>query len=353
MATVLRTSGASKQIIDELGKKNVKIESITELSTLLKEKKALLVVEQGQSEKDKLDLEQQFSIALNNRKIKYDHTVKRYEAFVTQRKRMYSEQIAALDMQERKLHKGKLLQRLFQAFKIVQIKLQSQKIHNKQQNFFRQSKNKFKALEKAHTEKNKRLNEKKDAFHAGIEKKIADLKEQILAIETTLKSGTYFGAVAELKMIDCLARLPDQYYVINDVNLRLDTSMRFDDEWLKSAQIDHLVVGPAGIFVIEVKNWSHKFSKDGDYFNPYQQIKRHNYVCYILISRFIDITVRSIIAYTGHIPQKPDNSYTKVLPIEKVNGYITWFKETKLSSDDVRKIVEYIKDEIENTSLFE
>jgi Nuclease-related domain len=82
----------------------------------------------------------------------------------------------------------------------------------------------------------------------------------------------FAGAVAELELIELLRKLPENFYIINDVKLSLRKGMKFDGEWLQSAQIDHLVISPAGIFVIEAKNWSKEFIKSGDYFNPYQQV---------------------------------------------------------------------------------
>lgn len=148
-------------------------------------------------------------------------------------------------------------------------------------------------------------------------------------------------------MIELLKKLPETYYVINDVTLELDKSVFFDGDWLSSAQIDHLVVGPAGAFVVEVKNWSKKFTSDGDFFDPYKQVKRHNYVCYTLLRKQFEVKVRNIIAYAGHIPEKPDDSFVKVLSLEQVNGYILWFKNVKHDAETVQRIVHLIEKEID------
>ncbi|RPH59956.1 MAG: NERD domain-containing protein [Chloroflexi bacterium] len=144
-----------------------------------------------------------------------------------------------------------------------------------------------------------------------------------------------------------MSKLSDNFYVINDVKLKLDKSVFFDNAWLSSAQIDHLVISPAGVFVIEVKNWSKKFTDEGNFYSPYQQVKRHNYVCYTLLNRTMKTTVRSIVAYSGHIPDKPNSSYAKVLPLEQVNGYILWFKDVNLDAVAMQKIAQIIEREIE------
>jgi hypothetical protein len=54
------------------------------------------------------------------------------------------------------------------------------------------------------------------------------------------------------------ATLDNSHYIFNDITLR---------QGLKSAQIDHLVVGPGGIFAVETKNWRGVIRGRGD--EPY------------------------------------------------------------------------------------
>jgi len=58
------------------------------------------------------------------------------------------------------------------------------------------------------------------------------------------------GREGEIKNSDKLERgLDDDYFIINDVDLAYGK---------RKSQIDHVVVGPNGIFVIETKNWRGK-----------------------------------------------------------------------------------------------
>jgi len=65
------------------------------------------------------------------------------------------------------------------------------------------------------------------------------------------------GAYGEEAVIGALSRLPDNYHVINDVNLRFGNAVywRKTGEYIKTCQIDHVVAGPTGIFLFETKNW--------------------------------------------------------------------------------------------------
>jgi hypothetical protein len=150
------------------------------------------------------------------------------------------------------------------------------------------------------------------------------------------------GATAELELIESLRTLPNNYYIVSDVTLELDRAIHFDNEWLKSAQIDHMVVCPAGIFVIEAKNWSKNFVKEGGYFDPFQQVKRASYICYRLIGERYNLKARSIIAHKGAIPPKPNDSQAKVLSIREVKSYILWFKEIIATDQTVQLVANWL-----------
>jgi len=166
----------------------------------------------------------------------------------------------------------------------------------------------------------------------------------ISQVENVLNSTVFTGSRAELAVIEILSQLPPAYYVLNDVRLRAKHRLEFNHKVVQSAQIDHLVVAPTGVFVVEVKNWSQHFANSGKFFDPYEQVGRANYLCHCLLKEDLGIkmTVRSILAYQGHIPLQPkDSKYIKVLPIEKITGYVRWFERQTpvLSAAQVENIV--------------
>jgi hypothetical protein len=65
------------------------------------------------------------------------------------------------------------------------------------------------------------------------------------------------GAYGEEAVISALSRLPDNFHVINDVHLKFPRALFWNKtgEHIKSCQIDHIVVGPSGVFLLETKNW--------------------------------------------------------------------------------------------------
>ncbi|MDD4102606.1 MAG: nuclease-related domain-containing protein [Kiritimatiellae bacterium] len=60
------------------------------------------------------------------------------------------------------------------------------------------------------------------------------------------------GAAGEFEFVKFLKDLPDTYTVINDLD--------FADSY---GNIDHLIVGPSGVFAIDVKNWRGTVTPDG------------------------------------------------------------------------------------------
>jgi hypothetical protein len=65
------------------------------------------------------------------------------------------------------------------------------------------------------------------------------------------------GAQGEELVINALTHLSDEFHVLNDVNLQFSKAIhwREKDEYIKTCQIDHIVIGPTGIFLVETKNW--------------------------------------------------------------------------------------------------
>jgi len=174
---------------------------------------------------------------------------------------------------------------------------------------------------------------------------VADLHAQIFTLERLSDSPELGGALAELAVMEALKRLPPDHAVINDVRLVASRFIRYDGKPLQSAQIDHLVLSPAGVFVIETKCWTRAFADSGMYHNPFDQVRRSSYLCHaVLKENFGNIRVRSIIACAGHLPAAgPDQGHVKVLRALEINGYITWFKKEELSKDRQARLQQYFE----------
>jgi len=180
---------------------------------------------------------------------------------------------------------------------------------------------------------------KADAHYA------SSLDQAILRIRAILNSPELVGAEAELAVIDRLRTLPASMVVFNDVRLKANRYIRFNGIALVSAQIDHVVLTPAGVFVIETKRWSQRFVESGEFHNPFDQVSRANYLCYDLLRRsFGKMRVRSIIACAGSLPDPPRESYIKVIRPENLTSYILGFRNTELAPErfsELQRFFEY------------
>lgn len=169
---------------------------------------------------------------------------------------------------------------------------------------------------------------------------VAKLKNQLLELKRLLGSPELAGATAELAVIDILQKLPSDHVVINDVKLKAPHFIRFEGKPLQSAQIDHLILSPAGVFVVETKCWSKGFAEHGNYHNPVDQVRRASYLCHVVMKdSFGSIKVRSIIACVGHLmANNKEKDYVKILRLNELNGYIAWFKKEEISPDRLSRM---------------
>ena len=85
-----------------------------------------------------------------------------------------------------------------------------------------------------------------------------------------------------------LIKLPNHYFIFNDVVLSHNRSVKYkkSQEYVKFCQIDFLVVGPTGIFVIEAKEWSQLILTKASYL-PLKEADKARLIFFIKIdSRF-------------------------------------------------------------------
>lgn len=169
------------------------------------------------------------------------------------------------------------------------------------------------------------------------------IDRQLDCLSRLLDAGEVGGAAAELEVIGYLSALPGEWTVVNDVQLKSTDWFRYNGKALRTAQLDHVVVGPGGIFVIETKNWSRRFVEQGDFFDPYEQAARGAYLCHKMLSRSrLPCKTRSIIATRSRLPPKPQGSYAKILRPDEVCGFLCWFAP-ELAAPEIERVVAFLE----------
>ena len=123
-------------------------------------------------------------------------------------------------------------------------------------------------------------------------------QESILSV---FKKNRYlfYGAEGEEKAERELSKLSDKYVVINDYQQTFSKPIydKRNEDRIYSIQIDHIVIGPTGIYLIETKNWSKDSMENPDLFSPVKQLCRHNFAMRVILKA---IKRKSIGSFLGH-----------------------------------------------------
>jgi hypothetical protein len=70
----------------------------------------------------------------------------------------------------------------------------------------------------------------------------------------TFNTSFFMGAQGEEQVIQILSALSDEYHILNDVCFD-NGDFKTDSKSIETYQIDHVVIGPTGLFLLETKNW--------------------------------------------------------------------------------------------------
>ncbi|WP_207426656.1 nuclease-related domain-containing protein [Pedobacter sp. SYSU D00535] len=170
-------------------------------------------------------------------------------------------------------------------------------------------------------------------------------------------SNLIYGALGEQMVVKTLEALPDEYFLINDFAVSFSPAIydRQENDYIKSVQIDHLLVARSGIFLIETKNWSDKSIANLGLRSPVEQIKRTSFVLFKLLNNEISnhhlgldkhhwgekrISIKSLIVLTNTKP-KEEFQYVKVLSVGELLGYVKYFKPI-FTGVETQRIAEFL-----------
>lgn len=164
-----------------------------------------------------------------------------------------------------------------------------------------------------------------------------------------------YGALGEQKVVTTIEALSDDYFLINDfvVSFSPPVYFRQENEYIKSIQIDHLLIAPSGVFLIETKNWSDHSIENLSLRSPVRQIKRSSFALYKMLNNetlglALDkhhwgdkkIPIKNLIVLTNSKP-KEEFQHVKILSLNDLLGYINYFKPV-FSKNETQRIVDYL-----------
>jgi hypothetical protein len=149
----------------------------------------------------------------------------------------------------------------------------------------------------------------------------------------------YYGAEGEERALTELSALPDAYAIINDYRKKFPKPIydRKNHDHISSIQVDHIVIGPTGLFLIETKNWSKKSVEREDFFSPIKQIRRSSFAVFVLVNKSIEDSRMSIFSSGwGSKKISPKNilllmnnkpsevfQFVQVVTLDEVRSYIS------------------------------
>lgn len=166
----------------------------------------------------------------------------------------------------------------------------------------------------------------------------------IACVRKAAKSPLLAGAEAELAVIDSLRKLEPPRMLFNDLRLRAARRTMFDGTYLRSAQIDHLVLSPAGIFVIETKWWSERFVAEGRYFDPFEQASRACSLCREILHKLgKPVPVRGIIVSFGSLPYSERETGIQVCNLGEAFAYIASFAEHVIDTAHFERLSRFFR----------
>lgn len=158
----------------------------------------------------------------------------------------------------------------------------------------------------------------------------------------------FIGAHGEELIIDYLSQLSNEYHILNDVNLHFKPAIYWKEKknYIISSQIDHIVIGPTGVFLVETKNWK---SSDIDLKSDELifQVRRSSYALWkYLINYYQRDTMPKIwnviVSTHGFNSNQKLDKYIDVITPNQLARYITR-RETTISPDGIKKLIEILQ----------
>jgi len=177
--------------------------------------------------------------------------------------------------------------------------------------------------------------------------KIWNKKRQVNKFEKNKDDLFHPGAKGELRTLEELSRLSDDYHVLCGVNIGLPNYITYNGQKnLRSAQMDFVVVSKRGVILIEVKNWSTQYYDQNEKLSPHEQVDRAGRVLWIALKSWRspkNPRVTSVVlSVQGNIKYDPQYKFVLVSDLNKINYFIENRRE-EFSDKEVKRIVDRLK----------
>ncbi|CDI05510.1 nuclease-related domain-containing protein [Candidatus Nitrosotenuis uzonensis] len=175
-----------------------------------------------------------------------------------------------------------------------------------------------------------------------------DKSRRLKKFEENKNNPLYAGANGE-RVLQKLSELPDDWHILCNLRITLPFAARYSGyRNLRSAQMDFVTVSKKGVFLIEIKNWSERFTKNYEGFSPYEQTDRAGRVLWITLKPFLnDMRVTNVLLSIGNTISY-NQKYMSVLvtSLEKINHFLE-NRQYRMTENDVWIAVHTLKQYVE------
>jgi hypothetical protein len=164
------------------------------------------------------------------------------------------------------------------------------------------------------------------------------LAAQLAALRDAVRSDLFAGAVGEEMVAHRLRGLDGRHRVYHDLSLDLPTPITMFERRRFTAQLDHAVVGPGGVFALETKNWSASTAQAPHIHDPYEQVATAAQFLRILLrDQGVEAPVRACLVAVGRLPPKRPDTWVTVLRPDDLVGHISGSR-TRLEEPRIREV---------------
>ena len=155
------------------------------------------------------------------------------------------------------------------------------------------------------------------------------LREALDALQTGMDSTHFRGAIGEERVAKALRALDGDHHVLHDLFLQIDHPITLFDHTYRGAQLDHVVLGPMGIAVLETKNWSASYCTQPDLSDPYAQTARSSHLMRCLLREAgLETKVYAVLVQCNSLPPRPPDVWGKEVRPKALVGYLNSRKPT-------------------------
>ena len=324
------------------------------VSELINFQKNYPVLRQQIISNHKLLIEQEKN-TLSDKIVQLDHSIKEQKTAIEQRL------IAEIEKLKHQLDNlssadSNFIQTIFNYVKKIGLKL---KIKKSETSFDFRIANSLKHLTEDHAKKSNRHQYIVSNFDDAIMESCLPQAQQLDRKKSIIDqvNSSIYGALGEQKVVKELEKLSDDCILINDFTCNFHPPIynRQENYYIKSVQIDHILLSPSGVFLIETKNWSQNSLNDTSLYSPVQQIKRANFALYMILNGENSnakltlnkhhwgerkIPIRNLIVLINHKPIE-EFQYVRLVMLNDLLNYVNYFKPI-FSTNEAQTIAKYL-----------